>query len=242
MIELLDDEYWSSRFEITFDDRNLIAEQLECVHAPQDWQVIALPFVKAKLEHDQDSKQEFPREQIENRQSRSLDQRPEMIMIQYGERIRDCLANALGQDPRFSGLEDKWYLRHKLPYISSEALQALHRFLIQNQPTFLDAILPAIKDNSTADPLLAKMAIYAALESLPERFEKIGSSAPPEWKARLPEHDQAKVTHYAFDPRTFEILCRPGQRLSQKKAQRLQELNLYAHVVTFPEWCPMVSH
>ena len=53
----------------------------------------------------------------------------------------------------------------------------------------------------------------------------------------MPAHpqgqEQAEVTHYAYDPQTYEILCRPGQRLSEKKAKRLQELNLYAHVVTF---------
>jgi hypothetical protein len=54
-------------------------------------------------------------------------------------------------------------------------------------------------------------------------------------QARQPDFEQAVVTHYAYDPQTYEILCRPGQRLSQKKAQRLQELNLYAYVVAFPE-------
>jgi hypothetical protein len=54
-------------------------------------------------------------------------------------------------------------------------------------------------------------------------------------EARLPDFEQAEVTHYAYDPQTYEILCRPGQRLSQKKAQRLRELNIYAYVVTFPE-------
>lgn len=54
-------------------------------------------------------------------------------------------------------------------------------------------------------------------------------------KARLAEVAQVEVTHYAYDPQTYEILCRPGQRLSEKKVQRLQELNLYAHVVTFAE-------
>lgn len=46
---------------------------------------------------------------------------------------------------------------------------------------------------------------------------------------------ELKVTHYAYDSQTYEILCRPGQRLSEKKARRLQELKLYAHVVTFAE-------
>jgi hypothetical protein len=59
--------------------------------------------------------------------------------------------------------------------------------------------------------------------------------ARPQGKARQPDFEQADVTHYAYDPQTYEILCRPGQRLSQKKAQRLQELNLYAHVVASVE-------
>jgi hypothetical protein len=55
--------------------------------------------------------------------------------------------------------------------------------------------------------------------------------AQPQGKSRLPDVEQAEVTHYAYDPQTFEILCRPGQRLSEKKAKRLQELRLYAYVV-----------
>ena len=58
-------------------------------------------------------------------------------------------------------------------------------------------------------------------------------SAGPQDKAPLPDIEQSEVTHYAYDPQSYEILCRPGQRLSEKKARRLQELNLYRHVVTF---------
>lgn len=54
-------------------------------------------------------------------------------------------------------------------------------------------------------------------------------------QARLPDFERAEVTHYAYDPQTCEILCRPGQELTRKKAQRLQELNLYAHVVALAE-------
>jgi len=54
-------------------------------------------------------------------------------------------------------------------------------------------------------------------------------------KTRFPVAEHAKVTHYAYDPETYEVLCRPGQRLTEKKAQRLQELGLYAHVVSSTE-------
>jgi hypothetical protein len=70
-----------------------------------------------------------------------------------------------------------------------------------------------------------------------KRFEDMGSPARAQghWEPQLPDVEQAEVTHYAYDPQTYEILCRPGQRLSRKKVQRLQELKLYAHVVTFAE-------
>ena len=64
--------------------------------------------------------------------------------------------------------------------------------------------------------------------SAPARGQGAGEST-------LPDAARANVTYYAYDPETYEILCRPGQRLSQKKAQRLQELELYACVVTFLE-------
>lgn len=62
----------------------------------------------------------------------------------------------------------------------------------------------------------------------PEQSEEVGVHARP-------EDGYAEVTHYAYDPQTYEILCRPGQRLGQRKAGRLQELGLYAHVVAFAE-------
>ena len=68
-----------------------------------------------------------------------------------------------------------------------------------------------------------------------KRFEDTGSPAQRQGKEVVPDVERAEVTHYAYDPQTYEILCRPGQRLSQKKAQRLQELKLYAYVVTLAE-------
>jgi len=63
--------------------------------------------------------------------------------------------------------------------------------------------------------------------------DRLPEGTEPPSRARVPEPGQAEVTHYAYDPQTFEIVCRPGQQLSQRKAARLQELDLYAHVVKF---------
>ncbi|HEX5944250.1 MAG TPA: hypothetical protein VFY66_18350 [Anaerolineales bacterium] len=64
---------------------------------------------------------------------------------------------------------------------------------------------------------------------------ELSAHARGQEKAHLAQVEQAEVTHYAYDPQTYEILCRPGQRLSEKKARRLQELNLYTYVVMSAE-------
>lgn len=63
------------------------------------------------------------------------------------------------------------------------------------------------------------------------------SDAPPHPQEMgvIPDLERAQVTRYAYDPETYEVLCRPGQRLNLKKAQRLLELGLYTHVVTSAE-------
>jgi hypothetical protein len=67
-----------------------------------------------------------------------------------------------------------------------------------------------------------------------EPLEQEAAPRPPS-PARLPEPEKAKVIYFAYDPETYEVLCRPGQRLSPKKAQRLQDIQLYAHVVASAE-------
>jgi len=173
--------------------------------------------------------------------SNDLAERAEGLLLRYGEHILTYLLDALQMDPRFIGLDGKWCLLKSLPPIDPESVQAIHRYLLQNQPATLDEILPVVQAVRTTDPVLVKMALYSTLQQSPGRFENAGTSAHPLWKARLPAHDQARVTHFAFDPQTFEILCRPGQRLSQRLARRLQDLDLYPYVVTFPEWYRQVG-
>jgi hypothetical protein len=167
--------------------------------------------------------------------SSSINQQAEGIILKHGERILSRLAETLQLDSRFTMLEGKWYVTEKLPRIGGEDLQTVHRALVQNPSITEKEILSVVRPDTQTDKTLLRMAVHTALEQMPERFENTGTPARPQWKARLPEPGQAEVTHYAYDPETYLILCRPGQRLNQKNAQRLQELNLYSRVVTFAE-------
>lgn len=176
------------------------------------------------------------REVVEKKlQSDDLDQQAEGILLRYGERVFSRLADTLQSDSRLTELEGKWFPTKKLPHLDGASLKLMHRTVLQQPSLTVDELMAQVKKNVPIDETFLRIAIQSALEGAPHRFEKTGTSSQPQWKARLPEPSQAEVTHFAYDPRTYEILSRPGQRLTQKNAQRLQELNLYAHVVTFAE-------
>jgi hypothetical protein len=166
-------------------------------------------------------------------QSTRVGDQAEGILLKHGNRILSRLSEALQSDPQFTGFEGKWYLTRKLPVLEAKALQKMHQHLRGGAAGTLDEIASSVESSSSDDEALLRLAVYAALQNQPERFENTGTPARPQWKARMPEPAQAEVLYYAYDPKTYEILCQPGQRLTQKQALRLQELGLYEHVVTF---------
>jgi hypothetical protein len=177
---------------------------------------------------------EAVREAVERKfQSGDISQQAEGVLMKHGERILSRLTGALQSDSRFTGIEGKWYASKKVPRLTGKTMQAIHHSLVQEPSASLDELVAMVKKEVEADDSLLRMALQTALQQTPERFENIGTPAQPQWQALLPTPQQALVTHFAYDPETYEILCRPGQRVTQKQALRLQQLDLYAHVVTF---------
>ena len=219
MTDIHTENDWSSQLEITQEDLNRVAGGLELDETPQELKTIALRLIRARIEQG----------------SGNVDEQVESVLFKHGERILGRLAEKMQADPRFMGLEGKWFLTDKLPRIGGDAIRRVHRLLLQNPSSTEDEVLSVLKETGSTEKTILRLALHSALSQTPERFESVGTSARPQWKARLPEIEQAEVTHYAYDPQTYEVLCRPGQRLSQKKAKRLQELDLYRHVVTFAE-------
>jgi hypothetical protein len=223
--------------EIIFLDQELADIKIEELQSIKTY-TRTLPGTKNAKKHGSaiETWRKTLRDSVENKlQSGNLNEQIEGVLLKHGERILSRLAETLQTDSRFSGLDGKWYLTNKLPRIEAEALKRVHLALLQNPSYSETEILTLAHDDTTTDATQLRMALHAALQKSPQRFENTGTVARPQWKARLPEPGQAEVAYFAYDPQTYEILCRPGQRLTQKKAQRLQELNLYAHVVTFAE-------
>lgn len=213
MNDLSPENFQPGPFDVTQDDLNGAADRLAWDGKPQSLPQIALGILQARLEQEA--------------------QQAEDILRQHGERILNLLGDALALDPRFTSIDDQWFLREKLPRLGHEILENLHQRLMQNPFSSVDEILLVLNEDGSTNPILWRMAVQAALHRWPERFENTGTAARPQWKALVPAVAQAEGTRYAYDPQTYEILCRPGQRLSEKKARRLQELDLYRHVVRF---------
>ena len=168
-------------------------------------------------------------------QSGNLDQQAEGILLKHGENILSHLAETLQSDSRFIDFEGKWYVAKKLPMLDDDTLRRTHRLLLEKPSATIDDLVPAIKTEDSVDDTLLRMSLDAALRKLPSRFKNTGTSTRPQWQAQIPPPEKAVVTHFAYDPKTYLILCRPGQHLTQKQAERLQELNLYTSIVTFAE-------
>lgn len=157
------------------------------------------------------------------------------IVVRFGNRIVSALLHALEADKRFIRLEGKWFLKHQLPVIATSKLQSAHQTLLGRDSFVLDDILPMAQVDGVQNETLLKMGVQVALQGLPERFENIGTTARPLWRALPPSPEKAKVKYHAYDPKTYEVLCLPGQSVELQKAKRLMDLKLYKFMVTFTD-------
>lgn len=165
------------------------------------------------------------------RAAKEPEERAQGILLQHGERVVSQLLEALQGDSRFLELEGRWFLRALLSPLTKGQMASLYRNLLgrpEPQPT---QALVALIEPPLEDGDVGLFSLCAALQEHPERFANQGTPTRPLWKAVPPPPERAVGACYAYDPETYEILLRPGQRLTPHLAQRLQELGLYEAVV-----------
>lgn len=146
---------------------------------------------------------------------------------------RDRLTDQLGRAGAPQELSEiaLWVIRGRLDDGDDPALA--EDIFLKHGEHLLSRLVEMLQSDSRFTNLEGKWSIIdrqAGAES-----EKQGRADYAQENGVIPHIEQAVATHFAYDPETYEILCRPDQRLSEKKARRLQELSLYTHVVTFPE-------
>ncbi|MGQ9584125.1 MAG: hypothetical protein ACUVXG_01835 [Anaerolineae bacterium] len=172
------------------------------------------------------------REVVEGqRASADTEQQAQAILLQHGERIVSQLLEALQGDARFLTLEGRWFLRDLLIPLSEAQRDALYRQLLERGEPASTNDLIALMKPPVAEGDVGRFSLYASLSAHPDRFANVGAPTRPQWKAVPPPPERAVGAYYAYDPETYAILLRPGQRLGAQLAQRLQDLGLYNGVV-----------
>ena len=172
------------------------------------------------------------REVVEGqRASADTEQQAQAILLQHGERIVSQLLEALQGDARFLTLEGRWFLRDLLIPLSEAQRDALYRQLLERGEPASTNDLIALMKPPVAEGDVGRFSLYASLSAHPDRFANVGAPTRPQWKAVPPPPERAVGAYYAYDPETYAILLRPGQRLGAQLAQRLQDLGLYDGVV-----------
>lgn len=155
----------------------------------------------------------------------------DLIMLNYGERITSQLLEALQADERFVRLTGRWFLHEVARRPTDEQLTALAWAMLQlddPQPTedLVSLVQPPLTDG---DPGL--FGLYLVLKDRPDLFTNADPGLSPRWVLADPPPGELMPSHAAYDPGTYEVVCRPGIAAGPETVRRLWELGLLRAVI-----------
>jgi hypothetical protein len=154
----------------------------------------------------------------------------EGILFDHGERIAGQLLDALRADDRFVRLAGRWFLGGLAKHPSDAQLTALAWTMFEiEEPQPTEALLPLLPPPvPQGDPGL--FGLYLALRGQPERFTNADPGQRPRWLLAGPPAGPVSARYVAYDPESYQVLCRAGEALDQPVAKRLWDLNLFRTV------------
>ena len=157
--------------------------------------------------------------------------RVEFVILKHGERVVSQLLDALRADERFVRLAGRWFLRELATLSTEEQLTALAWAMVpleDPQPT--DALVPLVEPlMPSGDPGL--FGLYLAMRKKPDLFRNVDPGQRPRWVLAGPPPGSCIPSYAAYDPQTYEVLCRPGEPVPPETVQRLWDLGLLRAVV-----------
>ncbi len=165
----------------------------------------------------------------EQARTSNIEEQINLVLLKQGAEIASRISSALDRDPRFTIYKNFWYLQSWVQEISREKLQQVHRQLLK---TAKQVTLAKMRELISGLPQgdIGEIAIIRALSKVPDLFQPFDGGwdvvkpPPPPW-------ERAIGVYYVYDPKTYEIILKPGERLKKKIADRLKELGFYADVV-----------
>lgn len=164
--------------------------------------------------------------------SSSLEDRVIAVFTEFGGKITSRVQEVLKTDDRFVSVDQFWFLSKLVEDLASPDLIKIYKILSSlKEPLTLGEISKNISLEES-DELIKKFTIKKALLTNINLFTKIDSKVGNLYQAHIPEIENAQIVNYAYDPDTYEIICTPGDKLSQKTIDKLKEHGLLAGVIS----------
>lgn len=157
--------------------------------------------------------------------------RLEYLMWVRGGEVWSRLLDALRHDTRFVCRQGEWFL-HRLVVVPSETeLEKLAGLLLHSMegPWSAADLLPRLRPRTaTAREVFG---LNLAMQERPDLFANISPGSTPRWVPAGPPPGPCLARHAAYDPETFELLCEPGDLLTEERIRRLWALDLLDAIV-----------
>lgn len=167
----------------------------------------------------------------QKRKAPELDQQVEAILLTHGGRIASQLLDALRADERFVRLAGRWFLRELATLPTEEQLTALAWAMVPlEDPRPTDALVPLVHP-PLAEGDAGLFGLYLAMREKPHLFRNVDPGRRPRWELAGPPPGTCVPSNAAYDPQTYEVLCRPGEPVPPETVQRLWDLGLLRAVV-----------
>jgi hypothetical protein len=167
------------------------------------------------------------------RDDKDIEAQIDAVLFEQGASIVSHLLDALQSNPKFIELKGRWFLRELLRPLSIKDVKHIYKALRQaGTPLSVDDLLPSLPPSDEPDDVRL-FSLYEGLCTHPDWFNRIEDTDECLWTPRVPEWNEARVTHYVYDPDTYEILVESGKRLTRAMAERLEKLGFYSQVVEF---------
>jgi hypothetical protein len=161
-----------------------------------------------------------------------LESRTDFVLWCCGASLVSSILAKLRGDPRFLQLDGQWFLRDEAARLSQVQLEALARRMIweADRPLttgdLVDLVEPATDRSSSS-----VFGLALSLGGRPDLFRNVEPGARPRWVLAAPPPGRYLAAHAAYDPASGEVLCEPGEELSEDVVLRLWEADLLDVVV-----------
>ncbi len=154
------------------------------------------------------------------------------VLFQQGPHIMSKLLSALRSDGRFMEWEGRWFLKSLIASPDEARLVTLARTMLAEalSGVRLSEILKAMP-LVRGDHAPALFGFALAMSRRPDLFSSVENGRYVRWSLAVPPPGDYKAAFAVYDPRTYEVICEPGDSLSPDDVNKLWRLDLLATAV-----------